>query len=125
MDAMSKCTDFNKLMSSAMESAEILKNLSHHLRLLAVCFIGTGEKTVQQIESHLGTSQSNISQHLAKLRAAKILETRKEGNLVYYRVKDMRTLDLVSSIQEIFCKADSEKEPTPGKNTIPLRIPRS
>ena len=101
---MTKCNDFNNLMNSAMESAEILKNLSHHLRLLAVCFIGNGEKTVQELEAYLGTSQSNISQHLAKLRAAKILDTRKEGNLVFYRVRDQRTLELVSALQDIFCR---------------------
>ena len=122
---MSKCNDFNKLMASSMESAELLKNLSHHLRLLAVCFIGSGEKTVQQIEAHLGTSQSNISQHLAKLRAAKILETRKEGNQVYYRVKDARTLELVAALQEIFCQGGQEDDSTQSRNTVPLRTPRS
>ena len=92
-----------------MEAAEILKTLSHHLRLMAVCFIGGGEKTVQELESYLGTTQSNISQHLAKLRAAKILETRKDGNLVFYRVGDARTLELVSSLQEIFCSGAPAK----------------
>ena len=86
-----------------MEAAEILKTLSHHLRLMSVCFIGGGEKTVQELETYLGTTQSNISQHLAKLRAAKILDTRKEGNLVFYRVGDARTLELVAALQDIFC----------------------
>lgn len=106
-----------------MESAELLKNLSHHIRLLAVCFIGNGEKTVQQLEEQIGTTQSNISQHLAKLRAAKILETRKEGNLVFYRVKDMRTLELVAALQDIFCGNDADAKVS--RQITPLRIPRS
>ena len=109
METMTQCSDFNKLIASSMEAAEILKNLSHHLRLMAVCFIGSGEKTVQELEGYLGTTQSNISQHLAKLRAAKILDTRKDGNLVYYRVADTRTLELVSSLQDLFCSQPPEK----------------
>jgi DNA-binding transcriptional ArsR family regulator len=94
----------DQLMSSAKDSAETLKVLSHHLRLLSVCYIGNGEKSVQELADHLKTSQSNMSQHLAKLRASGILECRKEANQVYYRIKDNRTMDLVSALQTIYCE---------------------
>ena len=91
------------------QAARALKSISHPLRLKILCVIGDQEACVQEIVEAVGTSQSNISQHLAKLRAAKILDTRKDGNLVYYRVADTRTLELVSSLQDLFCSQPPEK----------------
>jgi ArsR family transcriptional regulator len=51
----------------------------------------------------VGTSQSNISQHLAILREKGVLRTRKDANRVYYRVGDQRTLNLIGMMREVFC----------------------
>jgi ArsR family transcriptional regulator len=96
-------TCLDQLMLSSKETADILKVLSHHMRLLAVCFIGSGEKTVQELSDRLQTSQSNMSQHLAKMRSSGILQCRKESNLVYYSIRDPRTIELVASLQSIYC----------------------
>jgi ArsR family transcriptional regulator, virulence genes transcriptional regulator len=96
-------TCLDQLMLSSKETADILKVLSHHMRLLAVCFIGNGEKTVQELSERLSTSQSNMSQHLAKMRSSGILQCRKEANLVYYSIRDPRTTELVAALQNIYC----------------------
>ncbi len=80
-----------------------LKAISHPLRLKILCVLGHREVNVQDIVEHVGTSQSNISQHLAILRDKEILATRKDANRVYYRVSDQRTLQLISMMREIFC----------------------
>ena len=80
-----------------------LKAMSHPLRLKILCTLGDGEVSVQDIAEHVGTSQSNISQHLAILRDKGILASRKEANRVYYRVGDGRTLRLLDMMREVFC----------------------
>lgn len=84
-------------------AARSLKAIAHPLRLKILCVLGNKEVNVQDIVEHVGTSQSNISQHLAILRDKEILTTRKDANRVYYRVGDQRTLQLISMMREIFC----------------------
>lgn len=80
-----------------------LKAMSHPLRLKILCTLGNKEASVQDIVTHVGTSQSNISQHLAILRDKGILTSRKDANRVYYRVGDARTLRLISMMRDVFC----------------------
>ena len=80
-----------------------LKAMSHPLRLKILCTLGSDEVSVQDIVEQVGTSQSNISQHLAILRDKGILNARKDANRVYYRVSDSRTLQLLGMMREVFC----------------------
>jgi ArsR family transcriptional regulator len=81
-----------------------LKAMSHPLRLKILCTLGAQEVSVQDIVDQVGTSQSNISQHLAILRDKGILAARKDANRVYYRVSDGRTLRLIGMMREVFCQ---------------------
>ena len=83
-----------------------LKAMSHPLRLKILCTLGEQEISVQEIVERVGTSQSNISQHLAILRDKGILNARKDANRVYYRVGDPRTLRLISMMKDVFCSMD-------------------
>ena len=80
-----------------------LKAMAHPLRLKILCVLGDKEVSVQDIVDHVGTSQSNISQHLAILRDKGVLRTRKDANRVFYRVGDTRTLKLLSMMRDVFC----------------------
>ncbi len=80
-----------------------LKAMSHPLRLKILCTLGGEEVSVQDIVELVGTSQSNISQHLAILRDKGILASRKDANRVFYRVSDNRTLKLIGMMREVFC----------------------
>jgi ArsR family transcriptional regulator len=84
-------------------AARALKSIAHPLRLKILCVIGEKEACVQEIVDAVGTSQSNISQHLAILRDKDVLLTRKDANRVYYRVGDGRTLQLIRMMREVFC----------------------
>jgi DNA-binding transcriptional ArsR family regulator len=84
-------------------AARSLKAMSHPLRLKILCGVGKGEHTVQEIVAWVGTSQSNVSQHLGILREKGILVARKDANRVYYRISDARTLHLIEMMREIFC----------------------
>lgn len=86
------------------QAARALKAMSHPLRLKILCVLGAGEASVQDIVEAVGTSQSNISQHLAILRDKDVLHARKDANRVFYRVSDPRTLRLIGMMREVFCR---------------------
>jgi DNA-binding transcriptional ArsR family regulator len=86
-----------------LQASLAMKSIAHPLRLKILCVLGDGELSVQDIVEMVGTSQSNISQHLAILRDKEVLATRKEANRVYYRISDPRTLKLVGMMRDVFC----------------------
>jgi len=85
------------------QASRALKAMAHPLRLRILCVLGDQELSVQDIVDCVGTSQSNISQHLAILREKGVLRTRKEASRLYYRVGDERTLNLIGMMREVFC----------------------
>ena len=85
------------------QASRAMKAMSHPLRLKILCVLGDQEVSVQDIVERVGTSQSNISQHLAIMRDKGVLRTRKDANRVYYRVGDIRTLELIKMMREVFC----------------------
>jgi DNA-binding transcriptional ArsR family regulator len=91
-------------------AARALKAISHPLRLKILCVVGDQEVCVQDIVDAVGTSQSNISQHLAILRDKGVLQTRKDANRVYYRVVDPRTLQLIGLMREVFCGVPAHRK---------------
>lgn len=100
-------TGINNLLADDQDierASRSLKAMSHPLRLKILCTLGDLEVSVQDIVEKVGTSQSNISQHLAILRDKGILTSRKDANRVYYKVGDARTLQLICMMREVFCK---------------------
>jgi ArsR family transcriptional regulator len=85
------------------QASRAMKAMSHPLRLKILCVLSDGEASVQEIVELVGTTQSNISQHLAILRDKGVLRTRKDANRVFYRVSDARTLKLIAMMRDVFC----------------------
>jgi len=85
------------------QASEAMQAMAHPLRLKILCLIGSQECSVLEIVEAVGTTQSNISQHLAVLRDNGILAARKEANKVYYRIGDARVLRMIALTREIFC----------------------
>lgn len=86
-------------------AARSMKAMAHPLRLKILCIVGRGtEVCVQEIVDQVGTSQSNISQHLSILRDKGILAFRKDANKVYYRIGDARIVKLIDTLRDAFCK---------------------
>lgn len=85
-------------------ASRALKAMAHPLRLKILCILGgAGEVSVQDIVDMVGTSQSNISQHLSILREKGILACRKDANKVYYRIAKDNILHLMMAMREAFC----------------------
>jgi ArsR family transcriptional regulator len=84
-------------------ASEALKAMAHPLRLKILCLVGQNELMVQDIVEAVGTTQSNISQHLAKMRDQGLLATRKDANRVFYRIDDPRIVRMIGMMREVFC----------------------
>lgn len=85
------------------EASEAMQAMAHPLRLKILCLIGSQELSVLEIVDAVGTTQSNISQHLAVLREQGILRSHREANKVFYRIGDPRVLRMIALTREIFC----------------------
>ena len=97
-------SSLEKQVQEDVEAAsKSLKAMSHPLRLMILCKLGEQEFSVQDIVDNVGTSQSNISQHLAILRDKGILSARKSANKVFYKISDLKTLQLIEMMREVFC----------------------
>ena len=86
--------------------ASILKAIANPQRLYILCSLSQGEKTVGELEKICETSQSVVSQHLTRMRLEGFLESRRQGNFVYYQIIDKRILPLIKLLKELFCKIE-------------------
>jgi ArsR family transcriptional regulator, virulence genes transcriptional regulator len=103
MDAMRK-NSAPQLEQHANEAASMLKHLANPVRLMILCQLIGSEKSVGELLQAIDISQSALSQHLAKMREAGLLEAEKRGQMVFYRLVDMRAHALLSTLYLIFCK---------------------
>ena len=85
------------------KATNALKAMAHPLRLKILCALKNDELPVLEIVKKVGSSQSNISQHIDILRRKKIVESRRDGNKILCKVKDAKILKLVFNIQAVFC----------------------
>ena len=84
-------------------TSELLKSISHPIRLKILCYLMEGEKNVGEIEKEFVSTISNISQHLTILRKANIINRRKEANYMYYSIRDKSILTLIKTLKQLFC----------------------
>jgi ArsR family transcriptional regulator len=103
MEAMLKNQN-QQLEQHAMEAADMLKQLANPVRLLILCQLIGAEKSVGEIHQGMDISQSALSQHLAKMREAGLVGAEKRGQMVYYRIVDMKAYALLSTLYLIYCK---------------------
>lgn len=92
-----------QLKRQSEDVAALLKQLSHPQRLLILCSMAENEKSVGEIEEACGASQSAVSQFLKSMRQDGLIDSRREGKLVYYRIIDPHVNELIKSLYKIFC----------------------
>lgn len=85
-------------------AASYLKALSHEGRLMILCHLTDGEKSVTELEALLTSRQSAISQQLSRLRSEGLVEARREGKVIYYSLGDPRTRAMIATLTDIFCR---------------------
>lgn len=91
------------MKEDAADAAAFLRTLAHEGRLMILCYLVTGEKSVTELEQLLGTRQAAVSQQLARLRQEGLVAYRRSGKTIYYRIEDPKTIKLVTIVHEMFC----------------------
>ncbi len=88
----------------AEAAANLLKALSHEGRLMILCHLSSGEKSVTELEDLLRARQAAVSQQLARLRQDGLVATRRDGKAIYYSIADARAAKIMSLVYDMFCK---------------------
>jgi ArsR family transcriptional regulator, virulence genes transcriptional regulator len=92
-----------ELMASSAEAEDLLKALANSHRLMILCELKDGERSVSELERVVPLAQSALSQHLAKLREGGFVATRREAQTIYYSLSDARVARLIDVLHELFC----------------------
>lgn len=95
--------DIEHLAEHAAEATQLLKELANQNRLMIFCCLGDTEMSVSELNQSVGLSQSALSQHLARLRDAGFLSTRREGQTIYYRLADAKVTKIIGTLKSIYC----------------------
>jgi DNA-binding transcriptional ArsR family regulator len=93
-----------EMIPASERAAELMRSLSHPQRILVLCALGTGEKSVAELRRELGgVAQVPMSQQLMRLRADGLVASRREGTMVYYRIARREVLSVVEALHATFC----------------------
>jgi DNA-binding transcriptional ArsR family regulator len=95
--------DIDLMIENAQEASEFLKALSHEARLVILCLLVEGEKSVAEIEEMLSLRQPAVSQQLARLRADDLVQTRRDGKNIYYSLARPEVRDIIAALHAAFC----------------------
>ena len=102
--------DVDELLRNAQAASEFLKALSHEARLVILCLLTEGEKSVTEIEQLLKLRQPAVSQQLARLRADDLVETRRDGKNIYYSLARPEVRQVIEALHAAFCAPDGRAE---------------
>jgi DNA-binding transcriptional ArsR family regulator len=92
------------MMEEAQSAANFLKALAHEGRLMILCHLGSGEKSVTELENLLSSRQAAVSQQLARLRLEGLVSCRRDGKAIYYSLSDPKVQRTIDLVYDLFCK---------------------
>ena len=95
--------DFDNLLQQARKASDLLKALSHESRLLILCLLAEGEKSVSELEDIMKMPQAAVSQQLARLRFDRLVNTRRDGRVVYYSIASNEVSSVIGTLYDLFC----------------------
>jgi DNA-binding transcriptional ArsR family regulator len=103
MLTMNAISPIEEMRQHAGEATDFLKTLANENRLLILCVLLEGESQVSQLNARIDLSPSALSQHLAWLREAGFVATRREAQAIHYRIADPRVLQVMATLKSLFC----------------------
>ncbi|HSF93061.1 MAG TPA: metalloregulator ArsR/SmtB family transcription factor [Paracoccaceae bacterium] len=101
--------EIEEVLDSAKSATEFMKALAHEGRLMILCHLVGGEKSVTDLEKLLATRQAAVSQQLARLRLEGLVRSRRDGKTIYYSLSDPRAIKMIELVYDMFCTFDPEK----------------
>ncbi|HZD91192.1 MAG TPA: metalloregulator ArsR/SmtB family transcription factor [Pseudolabrys sp.] len=108
-EARNRPTELERMAGNAKRASEFLKALAHESRLMILCILADGEKSVSELEQELGLRQPTVSQQLARLRADGLVTTRRDGKVINYSLASEEARVVIGAIYEVFCSKGSRK----------------
>jgi DNA-binding transcriptional ArsR family regulator len=107
LPVLNKDTDpaeLDRIIYNATKASNFLKAISHEGRLMILCHLVTGEKSVTELEELLSARQAAVSQQLARLRLEGLVTPRRDGKTIYYSLTDDRPRQILEVVYDLFCR---------------------
>ena len=101
--------DVDAMHEAGAQAARLLKALANPDRLMLLCQLSQGEMSVSELETSLGIMQPTLSQQLGVLREEELVETRRDGKHVFYRVRSPQALAVLRVLYEEFCRKGKKR----------------
>lgn len=98
--------EMDHMLEKATIATNYLKAISHEGRLMILCHLASGEKSVTELEDLLSARQAAVSQQLGRLRLEGLVKPRREGKTIYYSLTDDKSRRIIGLVYELFCKSD-------------------
>ena len=98
-------TELDEMMDNATLATNFLKAIGHEGRLMILCHLATGEKSVTELEELLSARQAAVSQQLGRLRLEGLVQPRRDGKAIYYSLTDNRCEKIIGLVYDLFCKS--------------------
>lgn len=100
--------EIDDMVENARQATNFMKALAHEGRLMLLCHLASGEKSVTELEDLLSARQAAVSQQLARLRLEGLVEFRREGKAMYYRLNDPRAKRMIETVYDMFCNTETD-----------------
>lgn len=95
-----------KMLENVVDASNFLKALAHEGRLMILCHLSSGPKSVTELEHLLASRQAAVSQQLARLRLEGLVAARRDGKAIYYSLQDPKVIRTVALVYDMFCNPD-------------------
>ncbi len=102
--------EMDRMVRNASNASNFLKAISHEGRLMILCHLVSGEKSVTELEDLLSARQAAVSQQLSRLRLEGLVTPRRDGKTIYYSLTDDRPRQILEVVYDLFCRDDSRSE---------------
>jgi len=104
LESRNRSFDRERMVDNANRASNFLKALAHESRLMILCILAEGEKSVSELEDLLSLRQPTVSQQLARLRADGLVSTRRDGKAIYYKLASEEARIVIGAIYDVFCR---------------------
>jgi len=98
--------DMERMIANAQRASNFLKAISHEGRLMILCHLSSGEKSVTELEELLSARQAAVSQQLTRLRLEGLVTPRRDGKAIYYSLTDDKPTQIMEVVYDLFCRED-------------------
>ncbi len=109
IESEDRTEQIERMVGNARRASAFLKALAHEGRLMILCILADGEKSVSELEDMLSLRQPTVSQQLARLRADGLVSTRRDGKAIYYNLASEEARTVIGAVYDVFCREQPKR----------------